>query len=62
MTQRVCDRGRRFNLDQFTDQVNALFDEISREFMTIALPDPGEIYRECKTLSIAEIQADLTSS
>jgi GT2 family glycosyltransferase/glycosyltransferase involved in cell wall biosynthesis len=59
MTQRVRDRGQCFNLGQFTDRVNTLFDAIAREFTTIALPDPGEIYQECKTLSIAEIQADL---
>jgi hypothetical protein len=59
MIQRVRDRGQCFNLGQFTDRVNTLFDAIAREFTTIALPDPGEIYQECKTLSIAEIQADL---
>jgi glycosyltransferase involved in cell wall biosynthesis len=59
MIQRVRDRGQCFNLGQFTDRVNTLFDAISREFTTIALPNPGEIYQECKTLSIAEIQADL---
>ena len=61
MTQRVRDRGQCFSLEQFADRVNALFDDIAREFKTIALPDPGQIYQECKTLSVDEIQADLSS-
>ena len=61
MSQRVRDRGQCFNLEQFTARIQALFDDIVREFTTIVLPDPGQIYQECKTLSIPEIQADLAS-
>ena len=62
MAQRVQARGREFGLYRFSSQVSELFETIARELTAIALPDPGRIYQECKTIPLEEIQTDLDAT